>query len=429
MGILEKNSADVVIIGAGLAGLTAAYELARNGKDVLVLEKEDEVGGRNRSFDVDGFTVDGGFQLINPAYPALREVADVRALDLRAFGSGVEVLRSSGSVKRLAHPVFHPNQIPQSLASGLLSVRDVVGLTRFVVPALKNPREALDSVGSKEGDYGSATLGAVWDELGITGKLRTEAFTPFLRGVVADDAEEIAADVAQFLMAVFVLGKPSLPSRGAGTLSRQLADKARRAGATITTGVEVDRIEPKADRSVVRVGATGMVTASSVIVAVGPEVAGTLTGSGASGDLDSATPTRGLATWWFRADEAPSNTRFVRIGGSGPVINTAVVTNIAPSYSPDTSAIIEASTLLGSGEDPSKADVIKHVSQLWGTDASTWDIIMRTDVPHSLPNQRPPHRTAGPIAVAEKVVATGDYRISGSIQGAIEAGLDAVAAV
>lgn len=37
---MEKNSADVVIIGAGLAGLTASYELARNGKDVLVLEKE-----------------------------------------------------------------------------------------------------------------------------------------------------------------------------------------------------------------------------------------------------------------------------------------------------------------------------------------------------------------------------------------------------
>ena len=81
--------ADVVVIGAGLAGLRAATDLHTAGRDVLVLEASDDVGGRIRTDRVDGFLVDRGFQLLNPAYPAVRQGIDVEALDLQTFGAGV----------------------------------------------------------------------------------------------------------------------------------------------------------------------------------------------------------------------------------------------------------------------------------------------------------------------------------------------------
>ena len=63
---------DVVVIGAGLAGLRCATLLARAGRDVVVLDAADEVGGRQRTDRVDGFLLDRGFQVVNPAYrPAL----------------------------------------------------------------------------------------------------------------------------------------------------------------------------------------------------------------------------------------------------------------------------------------------------------------------------------------------------------------------
>ncbi|WP_432549487.1 FAD-dependent oxidoreductase, partial [Kineococcus esterisolvens] len=82
-------SADVVVVGAGLAGLACARHLSAAGLQVAVVEASDGVGGRVRSDVVDGFRVDRGFQLVNPAYPELHKVLDVAALRLQPFDAGV----------------------------------------------------------------------------------------------------------------------------------------------------------------------------------------------------------------------------------------------------------------------------------------------------------------------------------------------------
>lgn len=52
---------EVVVVGAGLAGLACARHLSAAGVDVLVLEAEDVVGGRVRTDAVDGMLLDRGF--------------------------------------------------------------------------------------------------------------------------------------------------------------------------------------------------------------------------------------------------------------------------------------------------------------------------------------------------------------------------------
>ena len=75
---------DVTVVGAGLAGLLCARLLQRSGLETVVLEASDAVGGRVRTDVVDGFRCDRGFQLLNPAYPAVRRHVDLEALDLQA---------------------------------------------------------------------------------------------------------------------------------------------------------------------------------------------------------------------------------------------------------------------------------------------------------------------------------------------------------
>ena len=79
---------DVVVVGAGIAGLTAASELTARGLSVHVVERENRVGGRVQTDIVDGFTIDRGFQVYLTAYPRAGSVLDLRALHLCTFESG-----------------------------------------------------------------------------------------------------------------------------------------------------------------------------------------------------------------------------------------------------------------------------------------------------------------------------------------------------
>src|SRR6202000_3466515 len=69
-------TADVVVVGAGFAGLAAARELSRLGHDVLGLEGRDRVGGRSYTGHVAGIPVDMGGTFVGPTQDAVLALAD-----------------------------------------------------------------------------------------------------------------------------------------------------------------------------------------------------------------------------------------------------------------------------------------------------------------------------------------------------------------
>ncbi|MDQ1612413.1 MAG: hypothetical protein QOG00_2344 [Pyrinomonadaceae bacterium] len=104
---MTTDAQEVLIVGAGLAGLTCARRLAEGGVASTIFEASDAVGGRVRTDQLDGFLLDRGFQVFLTAYPEARRALDYEGLALKPFYSGA-LVRAGGEFKKFADPFRHP---------------------------------------------------------------------------------------------------------------------------------------------------------------------------------------------------------------------------------------------------------------------------------------------------------------------------------
>ncbi len=396
---------DVVVVGAGLAGLACALGLQARGLHIRVLERSDRVGGRIRTEVIDGFRCDVGFQLLNPAYPEVKRTIDLPALGMQYFAAGVRVDRGGRTVV-LADPRRAPRLLPATLRSGMLGVREIVGLARWAIPSLVAPQRVFRRA--------DGTLSQSLDSASVDGPLRHEVLEPFLAGVLADEPGQASAAFVRLLIRSFLLGTPGLPTEGMQALPAQLAARLLQ---PVETSVAVSGLGPGPS---VRTQ-VGELRARAVVVATDLHDAV---------QLGLATPRRvgGLTTWWLGTPTGLPVDRLLCVDGQrGPVVNTAVVSAAAPSYAPPDRGLVEVTTLAAA--ELTDAQARAEAGRLWSTDASGWDLLVRHDIPRALPVTSPPLDPRRPVQRDECVFVCGDHQDTPSIQGALVSGRRAADAV
>ena len=129
MAFDAKIEADptVIIIGAGLAGLSCARELQQAGMSYQLFDGSDDLGGRVRTDKIDGFLLDRGFQVLLTAYPEVKRKLNYEALKFRRFTPGA-LIRVNGRFQRLADPWRQPSRIVATLSADICSLSDRVKL-------------------------------------------------------------------------------------------------------------------------------------------------------------------------------------------------------------------------------------------------------------------------------------------------------------
>ncbi|MEO1655151.1 MAG: NAD(P)/FAD-dependent oxidoreductase, partial [Bacteroidota bacterium] len=208
------NQADVIIIGAGLSGLTAAIQLHRAGKEVILLEASDRVGGRLKTDIVEGFRLDRGFQVLLEAYPLCKELLDYSALNLRSFSPGAMILHEKGKFE-IGDPIRNPSSL---LKTALAPIGNLLDKWLILKLRYRLRNQSLDSIFSQA----EIPTYELLNDLGFSLDMLENFFRPFLSGIFLENALESSSRMFEFVFKMFSEGPTSVPALGMEEIPKQL---------------------------------------------------------------------------------------------------------------------------------------------------------------------------------------------------------------
>jgi len=402
--VLEPHStrADVVIVGAGLAGLAAAGVLHRAGRQVVICEASDGVGGRVRTDLVDGYRLDRGFQVLLTAYPELGRQFDVDALDLRTFDPGARVWDGSKM-----HTIGDPFRRPSTaLATGRAPVATLADKLRLARQRLRLRRMATPDL-LRQPDC--ATIDALRTD-GFSEQVIDWFFRPFVGGIQLDPGLATSRRMFDVVLQSLYRGDAVVPAAGMQAIPDQLS--AGLPGGCIRLETPVVEVA----RGRVTTAAGEHFEADRVVVAT--------EGPGAAQLLGLEPVKSNPATCvWFAAPEPPHRHRFLVLDGSGngPARNIAVMSNVAPEYTPDDTALI-AAACPGVEMGDAAPLVRAQLRAIWGSGVDEWTHLRSDVIAHGQPAQPPGFSPKQRVALGVVLFVCGDHRDTASIQGALFSG-------
>ncbi|WP_217178042.1 NAD(P)/FAD-dependent oxidoreductase [Streptomyces sp. AC495_CC817] len=434
----DTRDVDVIVVGAGVAGLAAAGHLTRAGLRTLVLEAAPAVGGRMSTEKIDGFRLDRTAHLLSTSYPELRRTPGVDTLALRPFAPGV-LLHSDGRHQRAgATPVV------RSARGALTAARALASAPR--IPRNQGRPQAR-ATGTRPGRLGApadqsrlamalARLAATAPERLLTRAevpasqaLATRGFPPrtidgfvrpLLTALLADPALTTSSRCADLALHTYATGRLCVPEGGADTLPELLA--AALPPGSVRTGVRVTAISTTS----VTTADHGELAGRAVVLATDARSAAALLPGLRVPEFHPVTVLH------HATDEPPLTEPALLLDAdrSGPVSHTAVISQVDPSRAPAGRALI-TSTVLGTPPDAAHLDatVRAQLARLYRTSTTRWELLAAYHVPEAVPAMPAPHDLRRPVRLLAGLYVCGDHRDTSTVQGALHSARRAAHAV
>jgi protoporphyrinogen oxidase len=431
------TQADVVIIGGGLAGLTAAVSLHRAGRKPMVLEASERVGGRVRTDKVDGFTLDHGFQVLLTTYPTCQQFLDYEALKLCAFEPGAMIF-DGNQFRALGDPWRRPSTAWSTLTNPVGSIGDKLRIAKV---------RAAASRGSIDDVYQRPDLPTMeyLKECDFSQSIIDGFFRPFIGGVFLDESLDVSRRMFDFVFRFFASGNAVVPAGGMAEIPLQLAAQLP------TDSIRLQNSVTSLEGTRIGLSSGQSIQADSVLIATESDAATRLLGDKSMESLK--TNWNGTLNLYYSSSPITQSSRFkylhLRGNDSGPIQTATVLSATAPSYAPPDRSLISVSIALPNETSQTKQGPTRQPALEW----KDWDKIDRMvkpqvkrwfaaedlkllavyQIPFGLPARKLDPVIRSPRASdhggPDRVWIAGDHMATPSIEGAMSSGLRAAQAV
>jgi Flavin containing amine oxidoreductase len=342
--------------------------------------------------------------VLNTGYPRAADL-DLDALRLGWFERGA-VVRVGGRAHRVVDPRQRPTDVIGTATAPFGSLRDKAALAAFSLRAAVAPVRRLLAAPERTAE---ASLRAT----GVGDTALERFFRPFLAGVLLEDELATSSRYLDLLWRSFVRGSIGLPADGMQAVGEQLAGRLGEGRLHLHQAVRA-----VAPGSVLT--DAGRWTADAVVVATDPGTAARLLPA-----VEASAP-RQVTTHFHVLPASPWDAPLIVLGQPrGRLVNSVVLSDAQPRYSPDGRALVASSTLAPTGEDEVRAEI----AEAHGVAPSELDHLTTVTVPGAQPAAVPPLELRRPVDLGDGVYVCGDHRDTPSIQGAMASGARAARAV
>jgi len=409
-----SNNPDVLIIGAGLAGLSCARHLADSGISFQIIEASDGIGGRVRTDEHEGFLLDRGFQVLFTAYPEALRTLDYHALDLKKFTPGA-FSWFAGRMNQLVDPWRTPGGWRVALESDFGTIWDKLRISRL---RSRLRRSSIEQLFQRPESSTKEFL----TSMGFSDHFIHRFFRPFFGGILLDGELRSSSRMFEFVFKMLSEGDTAVPACGMGAIPAQIASHLP------DDSIRLNALVEALHENEVTLAGGEVLTARAIVVAAdGPSAAHLV------GEAEPAS--RSVTCFYYSADEPPlpHPTIVLNGDGAGPVNNFAVMSHVAPSYAPAGKSLIAASVLgmQQLTEQQLGGFIIAQMKNWFGPVARSWSYLKSYRIPHAQPQQFPGalEPAQRPVRIRPGIYLCGDHRDHASIHGAMVSGRRAAEAV
>lgn len=400
-----RQKTDTIIIGSGLAGLTAAYYLQQAGKPYLLLEASDRVGGRVKTDHKNGYLLDRGFQVFLTAYPEAKAVLDYAALDLREFAPGAVLFRDGGKKDYIGDP---QRQLSALLPTVLTSAGTVFDKVKILMTKQKVTEKSIAEIFASNEFETSTVLRTTY---GFSEQLISAFLKPFYAGIFLEQDLTTSRRMFDFVFKMFSEGSATLPAGGMEEIPKQIASHLDPQSVRLQS--EVQSVE----------GSSVTLADGSVLEAKHILLATEATGL-ASRVAKVKQERRSTTNIYFESEARPFARKAIALSSTptGIVNNMTSMTNVASQYSPAGKHLISVSLRQGAAyQGASTHQAVKAELKPYIPTAANWQHLHTYEIDYALPDQTQiTNDDIQPVSTHTMII--GDHMLNGSINAAMKSG-------